>query len=134
MSKEEELRALQEKRKQLDARIRDAQNALRREERKARNHALMVAGGLVMSHAPDGDWKRIDWDALAAWIDRSSNEISGCSADALPTAEAAERLRRWERAKRTEETTAKVTQMDANDDGEAAPDDGNDGDGILVIR
>lgn len=117
MSKEEELRALQEKRKQLDARIRDAQNALRREERKARNHALMVAGGLVMSHAPNGDWKRIDWDALAAWIDRSSNEISGCSADALPTAEAAARLRDWERSNRTGKADAKAAQVDANGNG-----------------
>ena len=31
--------------------------------------ALMVAGGLVMQHAPGGDWKRVDWDALAAWLD-----------------------------------------------------------------
>ena len=23
-----------------------------------------------MQHAPSGDWKRVDWDALAAWLDR----------------------------------------------------------------
>ena len=33
--------------------------------RKARNHALMVAGGLIVNHAPCGNWKRIDWDRLA---------------------------------------------------------------------
>jgi len=27
-------------------------------------HALTAAGGLVMQHAPDGDWKCVDWDAL----------------------------------------------------------------------
>jgi len=32
--------------------------------RKARNHALMVAGGLIVNHAPCGNWKRIDWDRL----------------------------------------------------------------------
>ena len=37
-----------------------------REARKARNHALMVAGGLIVNHAPCGNWKRIDWDRLAA--------------------------------------------------------------------
>lgn len=40
--------------------------ALAREARKARNHALMVAGGLIVNHAPCGNWKRIDWDRLAA--------------------------------------------------------------------
>ncbi len=100
MSKADELRALQERKRQLDARIRDMQNALRREERKARNHALMVAGGLVMSHAPNGDWRQLDWDALAAWLDLYGHKISECKADELPTAEAAARLRDWERRKR----------------------------------
>jgi len=26
----------------------------------------MVAGGLIVNHAPGGNWKRIDWDRLAA--------------------------------------------------------------------
>ena len=27
---------------------------------------LLVAGGLIVNHAPCGNWKRIDWDRLAA--------------------------------------------------------------------
>lgn len=42
------------------------EGALAREARKARNHAPMVAGGLIVNHAPCGNWKRIDWDRLAA--------------------------------------------------------------------
>lgn len=65
-------------------------------EGKARNHALMVAGGLVVSHAPGGDWKRIDWDALAAWLDRYGYKIKECEAEELPTNDATKRLRAWE--------------------------------------
>lgn len=41
-------------------------------------HALMVAGGLVMQHAPGGDWKRVDWDALAAWLDGYGYKVADC--------------------------------------------------------
>lgn len=52
-------------------------------------HALMVAGGLVMQHAPGGDWKRVDWDALAAWLGRYGCKVAKCETEALPTADAA---------------------------------------------
>jgi hypothetical protein len=91
------LEELQRRKKQIEAQISDKKRALAREERKARNHALMVAGGLVMQHAPGGDWKRVDWDMLAAWIDRYGYKIAECEAEALPTAGAAKRLRDWER-------------------------------------
>ncbi len=73
--------------------------ALAAEERKARNHALMVAGGLLMQHAPGGDWKRVDWDRLAEWIGRYGYKIAEREAEELPTADAAKRLRAWERKK-----------------------------------
>jgi hypothetical protein len=57
----------------------------------------MVAGGLVMQHPPDGDWKRVDLDALAAWIDRYGYKVAKCETETLPTADAARRLREWER-------------------------------------
>ena len=69
------------------------------EERKPRNHALMVAGGLLMQHAPGGDWKRVDWDRLAEWIGRYGYKIAEREAEELPTADAAKRLRAWERKK-----------------------------------
>lgn len=103
------LEELQLKKKQIEAQISDKKRALAREERKARNHALMVAGGLVLSHAPGGDWKRVDWDALAAWLDGYGYKVAECEAEALPTADAARRLRTWERKGR-EEVGTKTTQ------------------------
>lgn len=44
-------------------------------------HALMVAGGLVMQYAPGGDWKRVDWDALAAWLDRYGYKVADCETE-----------------------------------------------------
>lgn len=52
-------------------------------------HALTVAGGLVMQHAPGGDWKRVDWDVLAAWLDRYGYKVADCETETLPTADAA---------------------------------------------
>lgn len=52
-------------------------------------HALMVAGCLVMQHAPGGEWKRVDWDALAAWLDRYGYKVADCETETLPTAGAA---------------------------------------------
>lgn len=37
----------------------------------------MVAGGLIVNHAPGGNWKRIDWDKLATQIDRHGYKITG---------------------------------------------------------
>lgn len=51
-------------------------------------HALTAAGGLVMQHAPDGDWKCVDWDALAAWLGRYGYKVADCETEALPTADA----------------------------------------------
>lgn len=58
-------------------------------------HGLMVAGGLVIQHAPGG--KRIDCDALAAGLDRYGYKVADCETETLPTADAARRLREWER-------------------------------------
>ena len=60
-------------------------------------HGLVDAGGLVMQHAPGGDWRRVDWDALAAWLGRYGYKVADCETEALPTADAARRLREWER-------------------------------------
>ena len=44
-----------------------------------------------MQHAPSGDWKRVDWDALAAWLDRYGCKVAKCETETLPTADAASR-------------------------------------------
>ena len=82
--------------KQIQMQIQKKKRALAAEERKARNHALMVAGGLLMQHAPGGDWKRVDWDRLAQWIDRYGYKITECEAEELSTDDAKRRLRNWE--------------------------------------
>lgn len=91
------LEQLEARQKQIQMQIQKKRRALAAEERKARNHALMVAGGLLMQHAPGGDWKRVDWDRLAQWIDRYGYKVAECEAEELSTAEAAKRLRDWER-------------------------------------
>lgn len=50
-----------------------------------------------MQHAPGGDWKRVDWDALAAWLVRYGYKVADCETEALPTADVSRRLREWER-------------------------------------
>ena len=42
-----------------------------------------------MQHAPGGDWKRVDCDALAAWLDRYGYKVADCETETLPTADAA---------------------------------------------
>ena len=34
-----------------------------------------------MQHAPSGDWKRVDWDALAAWLDRYGCKVAKCETE-----------------------------------------------------
>lgn len=60
-------------------------------------HGLIVAGGLVMQYALGGDWRRVDWDALAAWLGRYGYKVADCETETLPTADAARRLHEWER-------------------------------------
>lgn len=66
-------------------------------ERKARTHALIVAGGLVMSCFEDG-WQTVDWSALASIIESNKAIFASKTTAELPTAEAAKRLREWERS------------------------------------
>lgn len=99
------LEQLEARQKQIQMQIQKKKRALAAEERKARNHALMVTGGLVMQHAPGGDWKRVDWDRLAEWIGRYGYKVAECEAEELPTADAAKRLRAWERKGREESST-----------------------------
>lgn len=94
------LEELERRRAQIQNQIRDKKRALAADERKARNHALMVIGGLVERQVPLGDWKSIDWDALAQVISFNGDVFSQCGADSLPTKEAAARLRDWERSRR----------------------------------
>lgn len=94
------LEELEKRKRQLEAQIQRKKRELAKSERKARNHAVMVAGGLLMAKAPGGDWKSVDWDALAAFIAGHADEISACGTQPLDTDGASKRLREWEKAKR----------------------------------
>jgi hypothetical protein len=94
------LEELEKRKRQLEAQIQRKRRELAKSERKARNHAVMVAGGLLMAKAPGGDWKSVDWNALAAFIAGHADEISACGTQPLDTDGASKRLREWEKAKR----------------------------------
>lgn len=94
------LEELERRREQLQNQIRDKKRAMAADERKARNHALMVMGGLVERRLPDSDWKRADWNALESVLSYNADVFAQCGADALPTKEAAARLREWEKEQR----------------------------------
>lgn len=100
------LEELEKRKKQLEAQIQRKKRELAKQERKARNHAVMVAGGLLMAKAPGGDWKSVDWDALAAFIAEHADEISECGTQALDTDGANRRLREWERSARGNQANA----------------------------
>lgn len=81
---------------ELEERLRAAKAKQAAGERKARNHALMVMGGLVESHVPGG-WRAVDWDALAAWLAAHDGELAGLTQEREDASDALARLRGWER-------------------------------------
>lgn len=44
----------------------------------------------------------MDWDALAAWVSRYGYKVAECEAEELAIADAAKRLREWEKQDREE--------------------------------
>lgn len=70
------------------------------QERKARNHALMVLGGEVEA-ACGGDWRLVDPHALDSWLHSHAAELASLRhGDAPDTTEATRRLREFEAWKR----------------------------------
>lgn len=65
------------------------------DERKARNHALIVAGGILMSCFADG-WQSVDWPRLSRVVSENSDVFGRMVTDVLPTPEATRRLREFE--------------------------------------
>lgn len=91
---------LVKKRDQLNARIKAEQAKERAAERKARNHALMVLGGLV-EHASGGDWREIDYARLDALLHKSSESLRKTATEqGRGTKDATAALRAYEAKKR----------------------------------
>lgn len=80
----------------LQERKRDVQRKMAEEERKGRNHACMVLGGMMLACFPDG-WASVDFKGLDGIIKKNASVFSAKRCEALPTAEASKRLRQWER-------------------------------------
>lgn len=95
MVSNDRLEKLEKQRQQLDAKIKAEKLKVGKEERKARNHAAMVIGGLVLTHFDS--WKCVDWDKLAVYLNTYGYKISECVTEPLETKDAAARLREWER-------------------------------------
>ena len=90
-----EIEKLKARKQKLLARERDR-------ERKQRNHALIVFGSMVET-ACGGDWRRIDPQALSAYLAKWSNAIQREALCAERSAEdATADIRAWERMSREE--------------------------------
>lgn len=88
------------RREQLDAQIRDARVRQEKADRKARNHAMMVIGGMVEA-AAGGDWRKIDFASLDRAIYESSEKLAAVTRpQPLETADATKALREFEKWKR----------------------------------
>lgn len=98
MSKLEELEA---RRDRIEAQIKDIKAREAAKERKARNHAMMVLGGLLEQHM-GGDWRAVDFEALDSALHRNEDSFKGRFAThgGRSTEDAAKALRDFERAKR----------------------------------
>lgn len=92
---------LEAQRARLDARIKAAKAREGEAARKARNHAMIVMGGLL-ERAAGGDWTTVDMARMRAWLHAHSSEIASTVSVIEPTDEvsAGRRLRDWERAVR----------------------------------
>lgn len=102
---DEEIRQLRER--QRDARARE-----RREERKSRDHAAFVAGGLILGCFPDG-WQSVDWDTLARQIRAAGPAFAKMVVPEedrpADTKEATAMLREWEKKDRMEQQEKRST-------------------------
>lgn len=91
-----DLEKMEKQLEQLQNRIRAEKQKRSEKERKARNHAMMVLGGMVAKRL-DNDWKSLDFEKLDAWLEKYAYKIQECTCDELSLTEAKERLRNWER-------------------------------------
>ena len=111
------------RREQLDAQIRDARVRQEKADRKARNHAMMVLGGMVEA-ATGGDWRKIDFASLDRAIYESGEKLAAATRpQPLETADATKALRDFEKWKR-DTGTAKKSAASPAVAGDAADENG----------
>lgn len=97
---EAQMAQLEEKRRQVDLRLREARNRANAEDRKGRGVAEETLGGMLL--AVLGDWKAIDVDALDSWLKRRKDELLvECVGESLDVRDAVARYRAFNRARGT---------------------------------
>ena len=88
------------KRDQLNARIKDMQAREQAKNRKARNHAMMVFGGMLET-ACGGDWTAIDYHALDSIVYECAERLMAArTQDGRSVDDATAELRSFEAWKR----------------------------------
>lgn len=111
------------RREQLDAQIKDAKKREADADRRARNHAMMVLGGMVEA-ATGGDWRKIDFASLDRAIYESGEKLAAATRpQPLETADATKALRDFEKWKR-DMGTAKKSAASPAVAGDAADENG----------
>lgn len=99
---EEQLLSIDKQIAKLRARKQAAVSRHSQDERKARNHSVMVLGGLMLACFPNG-WQSVDFEGVADVIRNNRDAIGQHTADMLATPDASKRLREWERSQKNEE-------------------------------
>ena len=90
------LEELKQKEARIKAQIRAKKRSVAADERKAKNHAKMVLGGMVLS-STKLDWKDLNFEEAASYFRQYSEAITArCSCDHLELPDAKKRLRNWE--------------------------------------
>lgn len=98
---DERIRRNNEKLRELRKKRARAERAATREEGAARTHALIVFGGMLASHFPESDWRRINPERLADWLNQNADSLrKDVTRGETTTEEAREALLRWETERR----------------------------------
>ena len=99
---EVQLAALKEREKAIKQQQRQLRRREAAAERKQRNHALMTIGALFEKEYAGGDWTRIDWQGMAAYMARfgSSAPARDFVGDPRSAADATAELREFEARER----------------------------------
>lgn len=109
---------LAKRKAQLKAQAAAARNRAKARERKQRNHALWVMGGLVEYHFLDGDWASVDLTELDGKLAEAGESLgAACRAGGARTPDEANAyVRNWESvraaAKRAQAKAAKAASQE----------------------
>lgn len=101
------------------ARLRDMRARRSDNERKARNHALIVLGSIVLDQFDGKDWKTVSFPDVERVLARNRKAIGSLRVEELPLAEAKGRLRKFEHERRLREHEGPAEQKDGGLDEKA---------------